>query len=385
MRKFFAIISLLGSFLSGCMAQAPKLVYKSFAIETESKRMAKFVPAPKNAFDLADALPPGFQKNGTVDYTNHINASLKVQRVVKMPDFPVMVNYSGIIIPSNTQVYFQPNSKLILKPNKEQSYDIIKIENSENIAIYNADIEGDRRKHLGVKGEWGMGIGIRGSRNVEIRNAFIKDCWGDGIYIGATGKMSSDIRIFDFVIDYSRRNGVSVINVNGLEIGNGFIANTMGTAPQMGLDIEPNKPDDEIKNVKISNLETFNGRIGIGIVLNPFILSKFKKVVGITVTNHSDRSSQFPFRISGRDKTGMYKNAAKYITVDGTIDIVSPIWEKTLVDSDIFNGDLKRYDYDFLPLIKLRNVKILSGKGTDIIANPSVKQRLSKGRLQILK
>jgi len=370
----------------GCIAQTPKLKYRALK-NADKAKVSTYVTAPGNAYDITNSLPKGYSRNATVDYTNFINKALKENRILKMPDFPVLVNFNGIKIPANTKVYFQKKSKVVLKANKEQNYGIIKIENAENVEVYNANIEGDRRNHLGTKGEWGMGIDVRGSKNVLIKNTYIKDCWGDGIYIGATNNMSENIKVHDFIIDYSRRNGISIINVSGLDISNGLIANTMGTDPQMGIDIEPNKSDDEVKNITISNIKTFNNRYGIAVVLNTFLRSNITKRISISIINHHDIASQYSFRASGKSLTGMYKDIKKYKPIEGEINVVNPLWEDAVVDNFILN-EHSGFDFGFLPPIKIQSPEIIQkGKkiSMDKITNPNIEKQKSAGKLQIIK
>src|SRR5690606_16040148 len=108
--------------------------------------------------------------------------------------------------------------------------------NAENVKVNNAYLIGDKDKHLGTKGEWGMGINILSSSNVNIINPKIKKTWGDGIYIGELSLAkqknikkksftNTNINIKEGSIDDCLRNGISIISgvnilVDGVTIQN---------------------------------------------------------------------------------------------------------------------------------------------------------------------
>ena len=101
----------------------------------------------------------------------------------------------------------------------------------------NGSIIGDKDAHKGKDGEWGMGIQIMNSKNVTINGLNISNCWGDCIYIG--GK-SSYISIVNCNLHHARRQGISVTNAYKCKIDNCKIYDIAGTAPEYGIDFEPN-------------------------------------------------------------------------------------------------------------------------------------------------
>lgn len=375
MKNFIKVIGLLFSYI---ILNGPIPMHALHAATMNEYNIAAFTTIPNNAYDATLELPKNADKSGKTNYATHLNRALKNNRIVVLPDFPVMVDVKGLQIPSNTKLYFRKNSKLVMQPNNQESYFILKIENASNIEIHNAYLEGDRYVHKGKTGEWGMGIGMYGAKNVLIKNAYIKNCWGDGIYIGATGNQSSNITIDNFSIDAARRNGISIINARNVELKNGDITNIRGTNPQMGIDVEPNKETDEIQNINIENVYTNNCRIGIGFVLAPMLRSKTAKNVTINIVNHSDYKSDYPLRISGRNTTGQYKNLTKYHNFTGGIQIINPKWidnkENAFIISEKDNND-----FNFLPTIKLQNAQIkVNGKNMNPAQYQSGNKNLNK-------
>lgn len=101
------------------------------------------------------------------------------------------------------------------------------------------------------KSEWRHGISILSSKNVKIENLRIAETGGDGIYLGVAtrGVPCRDVVIRRVDCVANNRQGISVISVDGLLIEDCVLRDTFGTAPQSGIDFEPNRKDEQISNV----------------------------------------------------------------------------------------------------------------------------------------
>lgn len=101
------------------------------------------------------------------------------------------------------------------------------------------------------KSEWRHGVAILSSKNVNIENLRIAETGGDGIYLGVAtrGVPCRDVAIRRVDCVANNRQGISVISVDGLLIEDCVLRDTFGTAPQSGIDFEPNREDEQISNV----------------------------------------------------------------------------------------------------------------------------------------
>lgn len=179
-------------------------------------------------------------------------------RVVFIPDGNYEIeatNPRGIVLGDN--IHLKLGDKAILKalPTKSTNYSILRVHNAENVTVSGGKILGERNEHIGTTGEWGHGVVIRDAMNVELRDISINDCWGDGIYIAGTSK---DILVSNVICDNNRRQGMSVIAVNGLIVKGSTFKNTNGTAPMAGIDLEPNNPNELVTNVLIESCKFIN-------------------------------------------------------------------------------------------------------------------------------
>jgi len=106
------------------------------------------------------------------------------------------------------------------------------------------------------KAEWRTGLSLLGCNNILVEGLRIESSGGDGIYIDGWGKkqrFSKDITIRNVTCYDNHRQGMSVISVDSLLVENCVFANTWGTAPGAGIDLEPDGEDQSLVNIVIRN------------------------------------------------------------------------------------------------------------------------------------
>lgn len=200
-------------------------------------------------------------------------------------DYTVTIPHaSGSGLRPSSNSTFHITGDLTVAPNDYKSYGVIEINKKENVSIKGGRIIGDCAEHDYIEGsssEWGMGLNIKESRNVIVENLYITRCTGDGIYI--SGGNEPSVGIYDFasknitiknvVCDDNRRQGMSIIHVDGLIVRDCSFINTgatMSTPPSAGIDIEPNVSNGRnmsVRNVVVDNC-TVTGNKGSAIATN---------------------------------------------------------------------------------------------------------------------
>ena len=111
------------------------------------------------------------------------------------------------------------------------------------------------------KSEWRHGISLRSAEHVLIENLQIAETGGDGIYLGTSGATKlpcRDVTIRRVDCVENNRQGISVINVDGLLIEDVVLRDTNGTPPAAGIDFEPNGADEQITNVVMRRVVAIN-------------------------------------------------------------------------------------------------------------------------------
>ncbi len=136
------------------------------------------------------------------------------------------------------------------------------------------------------KAEWRMGLAIRGCKNVLIEGLQIESTGGDGVYIdgGSKIKYSDGVTVRNVVCLDNHRQGMSVVSVKNLLVEGCSLSGTCGTAPESGIDLEPDTPEQCLVNCVIRNclFENNNGNAA-AIYLKP--LTHESKPVTITFEN----------------------------------------------------------------------------------------------------
>lgn len=361
---FITLIWLLNG---SCSAQIGNFTYKSVprAYLPSATELAPYQVKANNAkvgaYDLTQSLPQGYVTDGSVDYTAYLQQGINNNLKVIFPDFPVLVNVKGLSLIGNSTVVFAKKSKIVLQSNESGNYQILRIFNIQNVTIYFPVIQGDRKNHLGNKGEWGMGIFIGGASNIEIVNPKISECWGDGIYIGKNIDISRNIKIDYAVLDDNRRNGISIVSVDGLTLVHPLVCNTNGTEPMAGIDVEPNGGSDSFNNILIDNPITFNSS-NYGIVISFWgLLGKVDKEANMIIKNHVDDHSSYAFLYHS------FRNNNENNSLVGHIQVINPVWKnnKTTFQRLGFskNG----------PNLEFKNVSIINNKsGKNIVRTDSL-------------
>ncbi len=313
-RSFFLLIGIC--FLqTACRKESVTLIPKPAKLSSLSETATTFY--------LINALPIGYVKDGSIDYTSYIQMAINNYSNITFPPFPLLINDNGLRIVSFKTINFPSGSELRMKPSLKDFYSALRMYNVSDVTLNAPLIRGDRYTHLGTTGEHGMGIGIYSSTNITVNNAKIYDCWGDGIYIGKDKTVSKNITIKKAYCRNNRRSGISITSVDGLKLDSSYAGYSNGTAPECGINFEPNSFNDEMKNIYVTNTTTaYNKTNGIQLGLGN-LFGSINKTVNLNIIKHIDIGSYVGFKNSfyTRDRIGTE-------TVTGIINIKDCIWKK---------------------------------------------------------
>lgn len=226
-------------------------------------------PAPTSATTVS-VTTTGATGDGSTDDTVAIQSAIDQVSgsggTVLVPNGTYMINANrkqgaGLIISGALTLKLSSGATLKAIPNNVQDYAILQI-TGDNVNIVGGTVEGERAQHTGTGGEWGMGLNILGTKHLVVEGVTAKETWGDGFYVSNS---SSDVTFCNVVATHNRRQGLSIISVDGMVVKNSTFNDTDGTAPQAGIDIEPNS-GDTAKNIQITG-STANGNSGAGMMI----------------------------------------------------------------------------------------------------------------------
>jgi parallel beta-helix repeat protein len=236
-------------------------------------------PQPADPADAVNVRAFGAKGDDATDDTAAIQAALDAGagRTVLVPAGTYLVladgyrdgGRGGVAPRSNTRVVLAPNAVLKARTTSASDYVVVRLERVSHVTIEGGTIQGERHTHSGRDGEWGFGIGIFGATDVVIQDVTLRDCWGDGLFIEESGPsfsiMARRITVRRVVATNNRRQGMSVLGVDGLTVTDSVFERTHGTAPSAGVDLEPGGYGHAIKDVAFLNC-TFRDNAGRGIV-----------------------------------------------------------------------------------------------------------------------
>lgn len=220
----------------------------------------------------ADASWWGFDEEDSTSYLQAAIDSGVEKLVIPKMDSPWIVEPVELTQDNQTLVFEQGT----VVNAKEGSFRgggdcLFEARNRQNLALigYGAVFEMRKEDYWEApyeEAEWRHALAIRGSSNVTVAGLTLRRSGGDGIYLGVTGanNVNEDVVIREVVCDENHRQGMSVISARNLLVENSMFNRTVGTAPQAGIDLEPNNADEELTNVLIRNcMFEDNERLGM--------------------------------------------------------------------------------------------------------------------------
>ena len=199
-------------------------------------------------------------------------------------------NISPVSFPANSYLVVDANVTVTANPGYGTNDHMLNV-NAKNITIVGAGAATSvfhMLKAQYTSGEWRHCLDIENATNVTVSGISCNDSGGDGAYVRA----STNVTIEDSIFNNNRRQGSSITGqVNHIYYLRDYFTNTSGTAPQSGIDIEPNASGDYLLDVNISDCYT-NTNAGDGLLVSLWQMTSASQPVGITVLRHHSTGNQ---------------------------------------------------------------------------------------------
>jgi hypothetical protein len=248
---------------------------------------------------VANAAWWGFDKE---DSTEHLQAAISSgARTVVVPYMCDDWIVRPIKLVGNQEIVFEPGVVVCAKKGefKGTGDSMFTASGAADITLrgYGATLRMHKQDYMTSeykKGEWRMVLDIVSCRRVKILGLRLESSGGDGIYLGVNGKdqpYCEDIVVRDVTCYDNYRQGISVISAVNLLIENCVLANTYGTPPGAGIDLEPNNAGEKLVNCVIRNTIMENNE-GAGMLVYLKNLSRESDPVSIRFDNCYVRSGK---------------------------------------------------------------------------------------------
>jgi parallel beta-helix repeat protein len=244
--------------------------------------------APPDAVNLLKFGNAGFGGDDTNVLQTALNSTAANGQMLEIPAGNYNIN--PVSFPNNSNVFVDAGVTVTANSGYGDGVKMLHI-NSSNVTITGAGAAVSvfhMRKAEYTSGEWRHCMDIEGASNVIISGISCNDSGGDGLYLAS----STNVTIEDCIFNNNRRQGSSITGgVNHIYYLRDHFTNTSGTAPQSGIDIEPNDPGGFLLDVNIEDSYT-DGNAGDGLMISPWLMNSTSQPIGITVLRHHSTGNQ---------------------------------------------------------------------------------------------
>lgn len=219
----------------------------------------------------------GLDTTGTVDVSTALNNFLLDLSTSGRPGMlePGTYRCEDVIWPkSNTTLYaygatLVHNMPAVVGVNDWDQ--LFRIQHADNVKIIGLTVNG-YQEGFPSDTEFRHAISILGGSNILLRDVVGYNAKGDGIYIGHHNT-DGTIPPVNVVIEHvychdNYRQGMSVGSADGLYVSDSLFADTIGTLPACGIDIEPDANDQTCRDIHFTRCRfTGNDNQGVRISL----------------------------------------------------------------------------------------------------------------------
>jgi Bacterial Ig-like domain (group 2)/Right handed beta helix region len=257
---------------------------------------------PANAVSLLTFGNAGFGGDDTSVFQSALNSTASKGQTLEIPSGSY--NIGPISFPASSSVFIDAGVTVSANSGFNSTDRMLNI-NANNVTITGSgattsvfQMPKARAASQGDGSQYRHCLAIQGATNVTVTGISCNQSGGDGLYV----VQATTVTISNSTFDSNFRNGASVIGtLNHINITNNNFTNTNGTAPQAGVDIEPNNSGDYLLDVNFTNNVTSNNA-GDGFAVSLWNLSNTSQAVGITVTgNHSDHNGRYGYFANNND------------------------------------------------------------------------------------
>lgn len=276
---------------------------------------------------------------------NSTNATAAFQAAIQSSNDTIVVDYQSSdwnVGPSiffnltNKVIIFQPNVRLKAIAGAFNSINacLIEFKYCDGIQVigYQAEFKMNKAEYALLNdSEFRMSINIHDSKNITIKGLTLNESGGDGIYVGGDGLgYCENILIEDVICINHYRQGMSITNVQNMTVKHCRFANTKGTLPEAGVDVEPYQINQRIINLQFEKC-SFEGNGWAGLALALFELNSTSLPVSISVKDCYFKNNSLP--------TNTYAHCEIFVSADKDIPVQgSVLFERCFIDGSQYSA-----------------------------------------------
>lgn len=241
----------------------------------------------------------GYGGDDTNVFQNALNTTAANRQVLRVP--AGSYNISPISFPANSQLALDAGVTFTANPGYGPQDKMLTIK-SQNVVVAGvaaSSVIFQMRKseyaaeHATDHSEYRHCLDIEGATNVTVSGISCNKSGGDGLYIGAGAQKqpSQNVTISDSIFDQNFRQGFSLISGEHIFVYRCHFTNTEGTAPEAGIDLEPNDPSGALVDVHLEDNFSDNNA-GAGLKLALWLMTNASPKMDVTILRHHSDSNQ---------------------------------------------------------------------------------------------
>jgi hypothetical protein len=255
---------------------------------SSSSNNSSLPPRPATTFSLSHFGNAGFGGDDTNVFQTALNSTAANGQALEIP--VGNYNVSPLTVPANSYLLVDASVTVTANSGYGTSDHLLNV-HAQNVTIVGAGASTSvfhMRKAEYTSGEWRHCLDIENASNVTVSGISCNDSGGDGLYVS----YSTNVTVQDSVFNNNRRQGSSITGgVNHIYYLRNHFTNTTGTAPQSGIDIEPNAPGDFLLDINIQDCYT-DGNAGDGLMISTWLMDSTSQPIGINVLRHHSTGNQ---------------------------------------------------------------------------------------------
>lgn len=222
--------------------------------------------APPPPARAADAVPEFDPADSTRTLQSAIDSGAARVVVRKMPG-PWIAG--PLRLASNQEIFFEPGAEVLAKKDAFHGtgdslftgsgcVNVRLVGPGATLRMRRGDYDGPAYKHA----EWRHVLNLHSVTNVLVEGLTLAESGGDGVYLGVDrgGGPCVGVTIRKVLCDRNYRQGVSVISAERMLMEDVVLRETGGTAPEAGIDFEPNRPGERLADCVLRRVIAENNR-----------------------------------------------------------------------------------------------------------------------------
>ena len=164
----------------------------------------------------------------------------------------------------------------------------IDVSNTSDVTFQDLTIDGNMPAFSAVTTEQKHGIVAKNVKNLHFRDAVIANCKGDGLYVGKGAGHSTGVSAYRLRCLANYRNNLTIADLTDGKFIDCDFKNASGTAPQAGVDIEPNDNTYAVSDIRFTNC-SMSGNAQYGVAITSFSGGEPQegiKFIGCSISNN---------------------------------------------------------------------------------------------------